>query len=61
LFAVWPVYGWKTIPIIFVIFFGYCSTASFLPGKYIGGIASILIFIGLFHTHHYIDHDGKWH
>lgn len=59
--AIWPVWGWKTVPMLFVMFFGYISSSAFLPGRLVGGVASIAIFLATVYSHVYIEHDGKWH
>jgi ABC-type Co2+ transport system permease subunit len=59
--SIWPIWGWKTFPMLIVMFFGYISSSAFLPGNFIGALASIFIFVACIYSHLYIKHDGKWH
>mmetsp|Transcript_43601 Transcript_43601/g.50160 ORF Transcript_43601/g.50160 Transcript_43601/m.50160 type:complete len:217 (+) Transcript_43601:92-742(+) len=41
--AFWPVWGWFTIPIVFIVFMGFINALQLLPG---GMLGSLLFFVG---------------
>ena len=36
--AMWPVYGWLTIPIMFIMFVGYLNIGTFIPANMCGSL-----------------------
>ena len=59
--SLFPVWGFSTILIIFVIFMGFSMTLTFLPGGYIGTLLAVMILFAMSATSHYIPHEGLWH
>lgn len=59
--AVWPVWGFLTIPMLLGMFFGYINSAAFLPGNLLGSILFALIFVGALFSTYIIQHEGYLH
>lgn len=59
--AVWPVWGFLTIPMIIGMFFGYINTSQFLPGNHIGSVLFALIFVVGLASGYFIEHGGYLH
>ena len=59
--AMWPVWGWYTIPILFIMFMGYLMAGSFMPKGKIGSIAFLMLLIGSGISSNYIPHQGLLH
>lgn len=60
-FAFWRVWGFLTIVIQVVFFFGYINAAHFLPSGTIGTVMMFVIFFGAFFTSEMIPHEGLAH
>lgn len=59
--TVWPIFGWYSVPLVFLMFIGYINTNHFLPNNSIGSLLFCLIFLGAFFTHLIIEHEGYLH
>jgi hypothetical protein len=59
--AVWPVYNWWTIPMIFAMFMGYLMSASFLPSGHLGSVLFMAVFLVACLSSWLIEHEGYLH
>lgn len=57
IFAMWPIWGWLTPFIMFVIFMGGTMMMSFLPGGQIGNLIFWSIMIFLVFMSHMLPHE----
>jgi hypothetical protein len=58
--GLWPLWGFFTPIIMFVLFMGYTMSLMFLPDGFIGTILFWVLMIGLASTSHFIPHDRIW-
>ncbi|KAM3135497.1 hypothetical protein pb186bvf_012353 [Paramecium bursaria] len=58
--AIWPIWGWLSMPILLALFLGFINTGHFLPNNQFSGFLFGMIFVGAFCSHLFIDHDGDW-
>jgi len=54
--AIWPVWGWVSLPIFICLWKGFFSFSDFLPGGDIGNILFILINLGTVLSFYVIEH-----
>lgn len=59
--AMWPVWGWFTFPILFVMFMGYVTAGSFMPKGKIGSIGYLVLVFGSGLSSNFIAHQGLLH
>eukprot|EP01015_Nassula_variabilis_P019878 TRINITY_DN3406_c0_g1_i3.p1 TRINITY_DN3406_c0_g1~~TRINITY_DN3406_c0_g1_i3.p1 ORF type:complete len:219 (+),score=25.09 TRINITY_DN3406_c0_g1_i3:50-706(+) len=59
--AIWPLWGWLSILIIFVFFMAIINVNHFLPANDLGSVMFGAIFFGAFFTDRFIEHGGMWH
>lgn len=59
--AVWPVYHFWTLPLLFVFFMGFLMTADFMPGGHFGSFLFGLLFMLGICSFYFIEHEGYLH
>lgn len=59
--AIWPIWGFWTLPYMFVIGLGYLHMLSFLPGGKFGTILFWMVMIATATLSHKIPHAGHEH
>mmetsp|Transcript_31513 Transcript_31513/g.91145 ORF Transcript_31513/g.91145 Transcript_31513/m.91145 type:complete len:225 (+) Transcript_31513:76-750(+) len=60
-FAFWRVWGFLTLVIEIVLFFGFVNSAHFLPSGNLGAVFMFVIFFGAWFTSEMIPHEGLAH
>ena len=58
--ALLPVYGWKTIPILIVLFTGFSMSLHFMPKGHLGTLVFFILLFTTSATSHLIPHNGEW-
>jgi hypothetical protein len=59
--AFWPVWGWYTPCMMFVMMMGYLMAGSFMPKGQFGSIVFLMVFIGSVFSSRFIAHQGLLH
>ena len=59
--AMWPVYGWLTIPIMFIMFVGYINVGHFVPANMCGSLMFFSLSFAIIFSSYWIEHEGYFH
>lgn len=61
LIAIWPVWGWTSFVIFFLLWKGFFEVSTFLPGGDLGGILFIGVNVLAVLSYKIIEHEGYFH
>lgn len=61
LIAIWPVWGFTSLIIFFLLWKGFFEISTFLPGGDFGGILFIIINVLAVFSYKIIEHEGYLH
>ena len=59
--AVWKVYSWWTLPLIFLLFMGFIMSSHFVPNNQFGSYIFSFIFLLVCFSAYIIEHEGYLH